>query len=77
MQQQKLVNQAEYARLSKLNRSTVSRQVRSKLIPVTASGLIDMAAADRARATRLDPARQFAAQVRDRWSKPARMPPGR
>ena len=43
-----LITQAEYARLRKLNRSTVSRQVKKGYIP-TIKGLIDPVVADQAR----------------------------
>jgi len=60
----KLVTAAGYARLRNLNRSTVSRQVKSGLIPIHDGGLIDPAEADRARERNLDPAKVAAADVR-------------
>src|SRR6266545_2780691 len=54
---------AEYARLRGLNRSMISRQIRSGQIP-THDGLIDPTEADRARERNLDPAKRVAAKMR-------------
>jgi hypothetical protein len=59
----KLVSQAEYARIRGLAKSTVSRQVRSGVIPLV-NGKIDPAAADLAREGNLNPARRLAAACR-------------
>jgi hypothetical protein len=53
---QELISQAEYARRLGVRESTVSRQVKSGVIP-TVKGKIDPAAADVARAANLDPSR--------------------
>ena len=53
---QQLLTPAEYARLRGLNRSTVSRQIKTGAIPTT-RGKIDPKKADRARAENLDPTR--------------------
>lgn len=58
-----LLTAAEYARLRGLNRSTISRQIRSGQIP-THEGLIDPTEADRARERNLDPAKSTAAKMR-------------
>lgn len=59
----KLIGPAEYARSRHLNRSTVSRQIRDDKIP-TVGGLIDPAAADRARELNLNQTRRAEAQRR-------------
>jgi phage terminase Nu1 subunit (DNA packaging protein) len=51
----KLITAAAYAKLRGLNRSTVSRQIRSGAIPTSGGGLIDPVAADAARERNLDP----------------------
>jgi hypothetical protein len=53
-QAETLVTPAAYARMRKLNRSTVSRQIRDGVIP-TIDGLVDPLQADRARDQNLHP----------------------
>jgi hypothetical protein len=55
---------AAYARARGLARSTISRQIRDGKISLTAAGLIDPKAADRARNRNLEPARRARAEQR-------------
>ena len=54
-----LLTPAAYARLRKLNKSTVSRQIHEGKIPLRADGLINFGEADRARERNLDPAQRW------------------
>jgi hypothetical protein len=54
---------SEYARLRGLNKSTISRQVKSGQIP-TRDGRIDPVAADQARERNLDPGKKIGNEVR-------------
>ncbi len=65
MQQSKLISAAKYAKLRGLNRSTISRQIRSGAIP-THDGKIDPKEADAARARNLDQAKRAGAEIRKR-----------
>ncbi len=52
-----LVSQAEYARITGVNRSTICREIKTGKIPVRPDGLIDVRRADRARRLNLDVSR--------------------
>jgi hypothetical protein len=73
MQQKRnrLVTAAEYARLRNLSRSTISRQIKSGVIPTREGGRIDPTEADQARERNLDRVKVAAADVRKRNPPPA------
>jgi hypothetical protein len=62
----KFIKPAAYAKLRNLNKSTVSRQIKSGQIPVNAEGMVDPVAADRARERNLDPSKRLGAEIRKR-----------
>jgi len=66
----KLITASEYARLRDLNKSTVSRQIRRGQIPVSAEGLIEPVAADRARERNLNQTKRLGAELRKRSLPP-------
>jgi hypothetical protein len=66
----KLITAAAYARLRGLAKSTISRQIRRGQIPVSAEGLLDPVAADRARERNLDQSKRLGAELRKRSLPP-------
>jgi len=57
---------SEYARRLGLNPSTVCRQIKAGVIPLDGDGLVDVAAADAARDSKLDPGKVMEGALRKR-----------